>query len=259
MFRDPYAGCLPSKCIACSSPCWTATAPRFLEARLRVDARRARRIADMARIDYADMRILEIGSGFGTLASHLAGSAKEYLGTEPSPEFHRIQLESFDGLVGRVVNAVLPDERRKGGFDLVIAVNILQNVAYPLEFLSEVVEYLREGGLLYVEVPDESRLPVRAAVRRVLGLYRGEPVHHGHANFFTGGSLRRLMTDVGLDVQAMEPLSLASDMDRVYVTLRARVPWYLKVLCSGARATGADILLGLGNLTCLGRKAGGRG
>ena len=255
MRRDPYRGCIASKCAACPDRCIEKIAsPELLEARLRVDGRRATRIRALAGTDYSELGVLELGSGFGCLASCIADSAREYLGTEPSSDLYRTQLELFGNLAGRVVNAVFPDAGRRGQFDLVVAVDILQFANGPLEFLKNAASYLREGGLLYLEVPNEARLGLRAAIRRGMGLYRGEPVHHGHVNFFTKRPLLALARKAGLTVERLEQLSIAGDEDRMFLTLKSPLPSSLKALCRCARATKADLLLGLGNLVCLCRK-----
>ena len=252
MFRDPYRGCLAGKCAACPDRCIDRILdPLFLEARLRVDDRRAERIKALAGKDFSALKVLEIGTGLGCLASRLSAAAGEYLGTEPSSIFQAIQLDNFRGLAGKVLGAVLPGAEYEDYFDLLIAVDVLQFAERPLEFIRKAERYLVKGGLLYLEVPDESRLRLRAVLRRSLGLYRGEPVHHGHINFFTPGSLRALLERAGLKIERLAPLSIAGDEDRVFLTVKKPLSFGLKALSLLARTTKADLRLGLGNTVCL--------
>ena len=257
MFRDPYRGCIAGKCAACPDRCIDRILdPLFLEARQRVDDRRAERIQALAGNDLSTFKILELGTGLGCLASRLSETAGDYLGTEPSSIFQAIQLDNFKGLSGKVINTILPGAEYEDYFDLLIAVDVMQFAENPLQFIKAAERYLVQGGLIYLEVPDESLLRLRAVLRRSLGLYRGEPVHHGHINFFTPGSLRLMLERSGLKIEMTAPLSIAGDEDRLFLTVKKPLPAYLKTLSYLARTTKADLLLGLGNTVCLCSKRG---
>ncbi|MCX5785601.1 MAG: class I SAM-dependent methyltransferase [Elusimicrobia bacterium] len=252
MSRYPYNGCVSAKCAACPDRCIDRLSdPAFLEARLRVDSKRAGRIKKLTGGDFSELKILELGTGLGCLASQLAGSAGQYLGTEPSSVFHGFQLENFKSLSGKVLNTLLPGAEYEEHFDLLIAVDILQFTDKPLDFMKEAKSFLKKGGLFYLEVPDESLLRLRAGARKFLGLYKGEPVHHGHINFFTESSLRCLIERSGLNIEKMSRLSIAGDEDRLFLTIKKELPFYLKAMSLCARLTKADLPLGLGNTVCL--------
>ncbi len=252
MFRDPYRGCIAGKCAACPDRCIDKILdPQFLEARLRVDDRRAERIKTLAGKDLSTLKVLELGTGLGCLASRLSVSAGDYLGTEPSAIFQALQLDNFKGLAGKILNTILPGAEYEDYFDLLIAVDVLQFAERPLEFIREAERYLAPGGLIYLEVPDESSLRLRAVMRKNLGLYRGEPVHHGHINFFTPAVLRPLLERAGLKIELLAPLSIVGDEDRLFLTIKKRLPFYIKTLSFLARATKADLPLSLGNTVCL--------
>lgn len=255
MFREPYRGCAASKCAACENRCIDRLSdPGFLEARLRVDGRRAERIKKLAGTDLSDTRVIELGAGLGCLGQHLASCSAEYLGLESSPVFYDCLKKNFPGLAGRTLNAYLPGPEQAGRFGLLAAVDVLQFAPDPLAFLKEAVLALRPGGLVYVEVPDESSAPLRAKVRRALGLYAGNPLHHGHINFFTPVSLRFLLEKAGLSAVSMRQASIAGDEDRLFLTLKRKLPAWVRAASLAARLTRADTLLGLGNTVCLCRK-----
>ncbi len=252
MFRDPYRGCVAAKCASCPDRCIDRLSdPAFLEARRRVDERRAARILELTGNDLSNLKILELGTGLGCLAARLSGTAREYLGTEPSAVFHALQLENFKTLSGKIINALLPGAEYEDHFDLLIAVDVLQFAENPLEFIKNALRFLRKGGLIYLEVPDESLLRLRAALRKSLGLYRGEPVHHGHINFFTRNTLRALLLRSGLKIETLERLSIAGDADRLFLTVKKKLPLYLKALSFLAGISKADLPLALGNTVCL--------
>ncbi|HCC48340.1 MAG TPA: hypothetical protein DEQ38_09550 [Elusimicrobia bacterium] len=258
LFREPYRGCVASKCAACEDRCIDRLAePGFLEARLRVDGRRAERIAALAGGSLSGLAVLEIGAGLGCLASHLSKSAGTYAGLEASPVFRGCLAENFKELAGKVEGAHLPGPQHRGRFDLVVLVDVLQFSPGPLEFLRAALSALKPGGKVYIEVPDESLLGLRAAFRKALGLYSGSPLHHGHLNFFTPKSLRFLLAQAGLEAQHFSQASIAADEDRLFLTLKRPLPGWVRALSLAARFTKADTALGLGNTVCLAVKRNG--
>ncbi len=256
MYREPYSGCAAA-CAACGDKCIDRLAePGFLEARLRVDGRRAERIKRLTGGELSKLKVLELGAGLGCLASHLAAASGAYLGFEASPVFYGCLLDNFKNLAGRVENGPLPGPEHHGRFDLLVAVDVLQFAPKPLEFLRKATLSLAEGGKVYLEVPDESLLGLRAKVRKALGLYKGSPLHHGHINFFTPASLRRLLREAGLRAESLEQTSIAGDEDRLSLTLKRKLPAWVRALSLAARLTKADTLLGLGNTVCVCSRAG---
>lgn len=255
MYREPYRGCAAARCAACADRCIDRLhEPGSLEARLRVDERRAGRIERLAGGDLSRLAVLELGAGLGCLAFHLNAAAGCYLGLETSPVFLGCLRGNFKGLAGKIENAALPGAEQRGRFDLLVAVDVLQFAPKPLEYLREAALALREGGRIYLEVPDESLLGLRAAARKTLGLYKGSPLHHGHLNFFTPRSLRYLLRGAGLRAERLAQTSIAADEDRLYLTLKRKLPAWLRALSLTARLTGADTLLGLGNTVCVASK-----
>lgn len=251
LYREPYRGCAAAKCAGCADRCIDRLdEPGFQEARLRVDGRRAERIARLAG-GLSGLKVLEIGAGLGCLGSHLSRAAASYRGTEASPVFHACLKKNFPGLAAAVENAFLPDPEEKGGYDLLVLVDSLQFAPDPAEFLLAAAQYLAPGGRAYLEVPDESTMSLRASVRGLLGLYGGAPLHHGHINFFTPETLRLLLGKAGFKAVILKQASIAADEDRLFLTLKRRLPAWVRALSLGARLTGADTLLGLGNTVCL--------
>ena len=262
MYREPYRGCAAARCAACTDRCIDRISePGYLEARLRVDQRRAKRIELLAGGDLSKLSVLELGTGLGCLASYLNAASRQYLGLESSPVFHGFLKENFKALTGKTENALLPGPEHRGRFDLLVCVDVLQFAPKPLEFLREALLALAENGKVYLEVPDESLMSLRAKVRKTLGLYKGSPLHHGHINFFTPASLRYLLGEAGLRVESLAQASIAADEDRLSLTLKRKLPAWVRALSLASRLTKADTLLGLGNTVCVcskktGRKAG---
>lgn len=250
-WREPYLSCTSARCADCADRCIDHLGdPAFTQARLRVDARRAARIAHLAG-GLGALRVLELGAGLGCLASALSQAAAGYRGLESSPVFLKTLRTDFPELSGRVSAGSLPAPGDEGRWDLLVMVDVLQFSPDPVSFLRSAARALAPGGRIYLEVPDESLMAARAAVRRALGLYRGNPLHHGHINFFTPSALRRLLSEAGLEPAVIRQASIAGDEDRLFLTLKRPLPAWLRMLSLGARLTSADTLLGLGNTVCM--------
>lgn len=250
-WREPYRSCTSARCADCTDRCIDHLEdPEFLRARLRADARRADRISRLSG-GLSALRVLEIGAGLGCLASALSRASAGYRGMESSPVFLKRLRAGFPELSARVSAGTLPAPGDEGNWDLLVMVDVLQFTPDPAAFLRSAARALAPGGRIYIEVPDESLMGARAAVRRALGLYRGNPLHHGHINFFTPSSLRRLLSEAGLKPAVIRQTSIAGDEDRLFLTLKRPLPAWLRLLSLGARLTSADTLLGLGNTVCL--------
>jgi 2-polyprenyl-3-methyl-5-hydroxy-6-metoxy-1,4-benzoquinol methylase len=112
-----------------------------------------------------------------------------------------------------------------GWADVVTLMNVLEHVNDPLELLGQLRRILKPGGLLIIDVPNNSVVSLRGTLRGhwpVLDL--GE-----HINHFVPGTLDRLLTETGF-VPARRFLGLVKGVgDSLAVPLgsRATVRWLL--------------------------------
>jgi SAM-dependent methyltransferase len=115
-------------------------------------------------------------------------------------------------------------------FDLVLLCGVVEHFSWPLDQVKAVVRHVRPGGLLYVEVPDETfslrRVPRAEWYRRYLQMLAGRPLirlavdfwstamrvkfrlipplgfvkQHEHLNFFNAHSLPILLERADLSI-----------------------------------------------------------
>jgi len=128
----------------------------------------------------AKSRILDYGGGDGRLMAPFLSRGHQCAVIDFSPK-------PIDGV--RYLGATLGDASPGEGYDAVICNHVIEHLAHPFRILVELREWLRPGGVLYVEVPMEiwRRIPVK-----------DEPVTH--VNFFTPPSLRSLLERSSYDV-----------------------------------------------------------
>jgi ubiquinone/menaquinone biosynthesis C-methylase UbiE len=133
---------------------------------------------------------LDLGCGDGRLTSLL--QAPVVVGADVSNvalSRARSRLPETVELVGLVPDAGLPFA--DGEFDLVLCAETLEHVHDVQRLLSEVRRVLRPGGRLALTTPAH-RLLMRPPV----------PLSP-HIRFFTRGSLRLLLVDMGFEVQSL--------------------------------------------------------
>jgi len=177
---------------------------------------------------YRPRDILDIGCGAGTqLTAPLAAAFPRIAVTgidEDSRSLAWARAHNAAPNLSYLAPAELSAERR---FDLVIASEVLEHVADPMAFLSQLAARTRAGGRLVLTVPNgygvfewmaltEAFLNltgIQAALRRLKEQRRrghGEAApatlaNSPHVNFFSFRELGRLFTEAGLGIERYRP------------------------------------------------------
>jgi SAM-dependent methyltransferase len=127
-------------------------------------------------------RLLDVGSGPGTITADLARLVEEVVAleiTEAAADLTRAELErqgitNATVVVGDVLALDLPDDLGATGFDVVHAHQVLQHVADPVAALREMVRVARPGGLVAARDSDYGHFswhPASAGLDRWRDLY----------------------------------------------------------------------------------------
>ncbi len=164
-------------------------------------------MADVVR-PFVGARVLEIGSGTGTLTRQLVPRSR-YVATDPNPLYLRA-LEAMSGdrpyLTAEACDvsdaSTLP--RIDGGFDTALALNVLEHVEDDRAALENLRSVLAPDGRVVVLVPAGEWN--YGALDRSLG----------HRRRYTESSLRRVALDAGFEVRTMIPFNRGSSL-----------PWWL--------------------------------
>lgn len=133
--------------------------------------------------------VLEVGCGIGKLRRHLPDRVS-YLGLESNPE--ALAQAHARGLDVRALDLHHLADEQPGCFDAALALQVLEHVPQPLEFLQSMVRCVRPGGLVIVSVPAEDSFPGRE-VNNVLNL----PPHH--CTRWPDATLAQLPARLGLE------------------------------------------------------------
>lgn len=143
-------------------------------------------------------RVLDVGCSdgqFGALAKELGHTV---VGVDLIK--HDGVGERLDGFHEADLQQGLPEVGAEL-FDIVVAGDVLEHVTDPERLLREMTEQLRDGGTIFVSIPNFAHWYPRGRV--ALGRFdydqRG-PLDHGHVRFFTRRSFGALVTKAGLRV-----------------------------------------------------------
>jgi len=99
-----------------------------------------------------------------------------------------VEVEPRD-LVDGVVQISSPDQAEPA--DLLICCHTLEHVSWPRDLITDMKRYVKPGGLMYIEVPNEDHFVQKN---------NGNLKFHEHINIFFERSLQRLATTSGLEV-----------------------------------------------------------
>jgi SAM-dependent methyltransferase len=149
-------------------------------------------------------RLLEIGSGFGTLLVEAGRRGFEPLGLEPGQLGATASRRRGATVVEGYFPQDLPDPDAR--FDAIAALDVLEHMASPLPFLAGIRARLAPGGLLFLQVPNWDSLLVR------LEGEGSSVVCPGHWSYFTPATLPALLARAGF--RALEVGTVQSEIDR---------------------------------------------
>ena len=108
--------------------------------------------------------------------------------------------DRLDAFFEADLNHGLPAELG-GGFDTIVAADVLEHTVEPAQLLSELIGRLATGGTILTSVPNFAHWYPRGRV--AIGRFdydRRGILDRGHVRFFTRRSFERMVADVGLDV-----------------------------------------------------------
>ena len=160
-------------------------------------------------------RILDIGCSGGLLAEHVRAAGHWVTGVDYL-EIEGVRQRT-DAFVRADLTQGIPVEVG-GGYDVVIAGDIIEHLPRPMETLREIARVLRPGGQVLLSVPNFGHWYPRTRVAfGLFGYDRRGILDDTHLRFFTRSTLRRLVRSAGFDILDERatglPLGVVSDAD----------------------------------------------
>ena len=188
----------------------------FLETYLREErsyrAYFRQKVADLQRLT-GPGRLLDVGCATGVFLDEARQAGWHGVGLDLMPQATELARSRFavDARMGGLEEMCF----RSGEFDVVSLFQVIEHVVGPADLAAEVARVLKPGGLLLVTTPDRRGFMARMMGRRWFEYYNEE-----HVTFFTGGSLRQLLSGAGFNIIRMSTefgrvLSLSYAGDRL--------------------------------------------
>jgi len=168
--------------------------------------------------------LLDVGAGKGEFLAQAIKEGWEVQGVEPSPNFcayvrDRFHIEVHAGYLGD--SLPIPEH----GFDVITLNHVLEHVDQPHSLLNLLPRYLKNDGVVFMEVPncDSYFLRVADLYFRVKGLHwssRLSPFHPPFHRFgFTARSLKFLLQRCNYEVLH---IATFSGRDRGFLCKKSR-------------------------------------
>jgi len=151
-------------------------------------------------------RLLDVGTGEGTLLRTAVGRGWEAVGTEISSAMVDHVRSHTDLTIhhGAIEDVSLPSN----SFDAIVLNHVLEHVRNPRTTLQRIRDLLRPGGIVRIEVPNIASLSSRLKnAQSRLHLKRDPWKHYStghHFWFFAPATLRRTLESAGLSVLSLE-------------------------------------------------------
>jgi SAM-dependent methyltransferase len=153
--------------------------------------------------------LLDLGCSSGAFLGVMKGPAWRLSGVEMSSECARRAKVKTGAhvFVGDILDAHFPPE----SFDVITCFDVLEHVYEPFRVMIKVREWLKPGGVFYVQVPN-----IDSAESRVFGTYWHGLELPRHISHFSPASLRNLGRSAGLE----EALLVTQRNSAVGISLR---------------------------------------
>ncbi len=133
--------------------------------------------------------LLEVGCGYGYFLAEATVYFQSQMGCEMSPQAaERARLYTQDIRLGSIDS--IPADRK---FDCIVALQVVEHVYNPLEFVTRLRRHLTKSGVMVLAVPDMGGM-----WRHVLGRRWPSFKYPEHVVFYDQRSLSNLMRDAGL-------------------------------------------------------------
>jgi len=140
-----------------------------------------------------EKKLLEIGCSAGMFLCHMRDRVQEIIGIDFDINSAEYAKNKCNCKV--YTDPIIDTPLEKKSFDLICAFQVLEHVRSPLEFLLQLKDYLKDDGILFVEVPNLHDILVSTYD---LKYHEQFYFHAAHLYYFSKKSLSLLFGKAGL-------------------------------------------------------------
>jgi SAM-dependent methyltransferase len=171
-------------------------------------------------------RILDIGSGPGFFLRCAKRRGWDVIGVEPSPLACNYANKQNIPTIQKFFHEVTPNEI--GKFDAIHAFDVLEHVNNPIDVIEKAYSFLKRGGVIVVEVPNDFN-PLQKLAQKALKkkewwitFYSWSKTSGNiqHLNYFNFSSISDLLKRIGFKIiikEATFPLEIFLLMGQDYI------------------------------------------
>jgi SAM-dependent methyltransferase len=145
-----------------------------------------------------DLSVCDVGCGPGTLLAEAKKRGFSVFGVEPNRRSHKVLEQKGIPYTGDFFPLKNPPQQK---FDCLFTLNTLEHLHDPVMMVGEMKKLLKNGGILYVSVPNADAL-VSRIMHEKAGVFGG----HSHIQFFDARTLSRLLEKAGFEVLEYETI-----------------------------------------------------
>ncbi len=175
---------------------------------------------------------LDIGTNMGFFLRHARNRKWEVYGVEPSPALSGMARKYF-GL--NVKTAYLEEAGFKDSFfDIITMTDVFEHIAVPRRMLSQVRGLLKEGGILFIKVPNASYSLLKLRLAKLSGRLKDYDIFdsYEHITHYTHTSLRKMLEGCGFSVKSSfigRPIHLPAWHKHVGQYYQYPSPWSMDI------------------------------
>lgn len=143
----------------------------------------------------ASDKILEIGSGYGSLVKHLKDSGLNVIGTEVNQDYIELSKENHDVSLVKIDGKTYPFENES--FDTILSFDVFEHIKDSSHHLTEVKRILKPGGFYLLGVPNKlTNIPAEIIKGKSLTKWRTY-----HCSLYTYWGLKKIFRDSGFEIE----------------------------------------------------------
>jgi SAM-dependent methyltransferase len=146
-------------------------------------------------------RVLDIGCGFGQIASRLRQRGCRITGVEPDPVRREAAAQFCERVMDGVAEGLDQLDLKPASFDAILFADVLEHLVNPWAALRDVQRFLKPDGLTVISIPNVANFGVRANLLKGQFEYQDFGIYdRTHLRFFTRSSADDLVKSAGLRV-----------------------------------------------------------
>ena len=152
---------------------------------------------------------LDVGCGAGLLAEPLARLGARVTAVDAAPELIEVAKAHAEGQGLAIDYRATGVEEIDGRFDLVTAMEVVEHVADPQDFIKSLAAHLAPGGLMILSTPNRTAWSKLLTITLAEGFGQIPKGTHDYDTFIDPDTMRGLLAQAGLECIDFEGIAMS--------------------------------------------------